>query len=155
ASNVVHRVRTLATRAQPELVPVDLNEVINDSIKVINREIVSHQVLLRAELAPVLPRVLADRVQLQQVIINFVVNGIQAMDDVDARARNLLIRSGRDQSGQVLVGVKDSGRGFAPESATKLFDAFYTTKPSGMGIGLSICRTIVEAHGGRIWANNN
>jgi PAS domain S-box-containing protein len=155
ASNVVNRVRTLATKTQPQLVLLDLNEVINDAIKVVDPEAVSNQVSLRVELAAALPRVLGDRVQLQQVIINLVVNGIQAMVDVDNRARNLLIRADRDQSDQIVVEVHDSGHGFEPENATRMFDAFYTTKSSGMGIGLSICRTIIEAHGGRIWASCN
>src|SRR5262249_17814352 len=152
ASNVVNRIRTLAKKTQLELSLVDLNELLAEVIKVVDREIVSHRVTLRVELAPALPLVRGDRVQLQQVIINLVVNAIQAMADVDNRAHNLLIRSNRHESDQVLVEVQDSGHGFDPENANRLFDAFYTTKPSGMGIGLSICRTIIEAHGGRIWA---
>jgi len=99
--------------------------------------------------------VLGDRVQLQQVIINLMINGIQAMADIDNRTRSLLIRSDHDQSGQVLVSVQDSGNGIDPANANRLFDAFYTTKPSGMGMGLSICRSIIEGHGGRIWASNH
>jgi signal transduction histidine kinase len=155
ASDVVNRIRTLSKKNQPAPVLVDINEVISEVIKVVDREIASHQVSLRVELAPALPLVLGDRVQLQQVIINLAVNGIQAMADVENRARNLLIRSNLHQSDQVVVAVQDSGRGFDPENASTLFDAFYTTKPSGMGIGLSICRTIIESHGGRIWASSH
>ena len=96
-----------------------------------------------------------DRVQLQQVIINFLINGIQAMAAVDERPRELLIRSQRDADDQALVAVQDFGIGIDPENADRLFDAFFTTKPNGMGLGLSICRSIIEAHGGRLWASRN
>ena len=99
--------------------------------------------------------VLADRVQLQQVIINLVMNGVQSMLSVTDRPRDLAIRSRRHQYGRVLVEVRDSGVGIDPKHAHQLFNAFYTTKPSGMGMGLSICRSIIEAHGGRVWASNN
>ena len=155
ASNVVNRVRALSKKNEPERLALDVNDVINDVIKLVGREMVSHQVLLRLELAATLPPVLGDRVQLQQLIINLVLNGIQAMADIDNRARSLLIRSEHDQSGQVLVSVQDSGNGIDPANANRLFDAFYTTKPGGMGLGLSICRSITEAHGGRIWASNH
>ena len=155
ASKVVERVRALSKKNEPERLLLDVNGVINDVIKLVGREIVSHQVSLRLELAADLPPVLGDRVQLQQLIINLVINGIQAMADIDNRARSLLIRSEHDQSSQVLVSVQDSGNGIDPANANRLFDAFYTTKPGGMGLGLSICRSITEAHGGRIWASNH
>jgi PAS domain S-box-containing protein len=155
ASNVVNRIRALARKNESERLPLDVNDVINDVIKLVGREIVSHQVSLRRGLAAALPPVLGDRVQLQQVIINLMINGIQAMADIDNRTRSLLIRSDHDQSGQVLVSVQDSGNGIDPANANRLFDAFYTTKPSGMGMGLSICRSIIEGHGGRIWASNH
>jgi PAS domain S-box-containing protein len=155
ASNVVNRIRALARKNESERLPLDVNDVINDVIKLVGREIVSHQVSLRRGLAAALPPVLGDRVQLQQVIINLMINGIQAMAEIDNRARSLLIRSDHDQSGQVLVSVQDSGNGIDPANANRLFDAFYTTKPSGMGMGLSICRSIIEGHGGRIWASNH
>jgi signal transduction histidine kinase len=99
-----------------------------------------------------LPAVVGDRVQLQQVVINLLINAVQAMDGEDVR--NLIIRSARYESDQVLVSLQDTGHGIDAENANGLFDAFYTTKPAGMGMGLSICRSIVEAHGGRIWAAN-
>jgi signal transduction histidine kinase len=99
--------------------------------------------------------VLADKVQLQQVIVNLVINGAQAMATVDDRPRQLEIRSCQNESGQVFFSVKDSGLGINPEHASRLFEAFFTTKPNGMGMGLSICRTIIEGYGGRIWASNN
>jgi signal transduction histidine kinase len=107
------------------------------------------------DLESTLPDVLADRVQLQQVIINLVMNGIEAMQPVTDRPHELVIRTRQDGPEFVLVAVKDSGVGISPENADNLFNAFFTTKTSGMGMGLSICRSIVEAHGGRIWAEPN
>jgi signal transduction histidine kinase len=106
-------------------------------------------------LAPALPMVLADRVQLQQVIINLVVNGIEAMQPITDRPRELVIRSHQNEADQVLVTVKDCGVGISAENADRLFSAFFTTKSSGMGMGLSICRSIIEAHGGRLSASGN
>jgi signal transduction histidine kinase len=107
------------------------------------------------EFAPTLPLILGDRVQLQQVIINLVMNGIEAMQSVTDRPRELMIRSGRDETPRVLVSVTDCGGGISAENANRLFDAFFTTKSSGLGMGLSICRSIVEAHGGRLSASGN
>src|SRR6202521_4759634 len=107
------------------------------------------------ELAPALPMILADRVQLQQVIINLVMNGAEAMQAVTDRPRELAIRSGQDETQQVLVGVTDCGVGISAEDAERLFNPFFTTKSSGMGMGLSICRSIMETHGGRLWATAN
>jgi signal transduction histidine kinase len=112
-------------------------------------------VALRLELAPTLPPVLGDRIQLQQVILNLVINGIEAMQPVKDRPRELLIRTQQDETSQVLVTVSDCGVGVAAENADRLFDAFFTTKSSGMGMGLSICRSIVNAHGGRLSASGN
>jgi signal transduction histidine kinase len=111
--------------------------------------------LLPVELAPALPKILGDRVQLQQVIINLVMNGIEAMQSVTDRPRELLIRSRQDEKQQVLVSVTDCGVGISAENANRLFNPFFTTKSSGMGMGLSICRSIIEAHGGRLWATAN
>src|SRR5437879_8809140 len=107
------------------------------------------------ELAPALPMILGDRVQLQQVIINLMMNGIEAMQAVTDRPRELVVRSRRDEKQQVLVSVTDCGVGIPAENADRLFNAFFTTKSSGMGMGLSICRSIIEAHGGRMSAVNN
>src|SRR6202166_910258 len=107
------------------------------------------------ELAPALPMILGDRIQLQQVIINLVMNGAEAMQSVTDRHRELLIRSRQDETQQVLVSVTDCGVGISAENADRLFNAFFTTKSSGMGMGLSICRSIVEAHDGRLWATAN
>jgi signal transduction histidine kinase len=107
------------------------------------------------ELAPALPVILGDRVQLQQVIINLVMNGIEAMQSVTDRPRELVVRSGQVETQNVLVSVTDCGVGISAENADRLFNTFFTTKSSGMGMGLSICRSIVEAHGGRLWATAN
>jgi signal transduction histidine kinase len=114
-----------------------------------------HQVSLQIELAPVLPTIPADGVQLQQVMINLVMNGIEAMQSVTDRPRELVIRSRQDETRQVLVTVADCGVGISAENADRLFNPFFTTKSSGMGMGLSICRSIIDAHGGRLWATAN
>jgi PAS domain S-box-containing protein len=155
ASEVIRRVRSLANKTEIEKVPLDVNDVVRETIPLVQRELISHQVSLRMELAPALPMILGDRVQLQQVIINLVMNGAEAMQSVTDRPRELVIRSGQDETQQVLVGVTDCGVGISVEHADRLFNPFFTTKSSGMGMGLSICRSIMEAHGGRLWATAN
>jgi C4-dicarboxylate-specific signal transduction histidine kinase len=152
ASEVIRRVRALANKTEIEKVPLDVNDVVRETIPLVQRELISHQVLLRMELAPALPMILGDRVQLQQVIINLVMNGIEAMQSVTDRPRELVLRSGQDEPGQALISVADCGIGISAENADRLFNPFFTTKPSGMGMGLSICRSIIDAHGGRLWA---
>jgi PAS domain S-box-containing protein len=155
ASEVIRRVRGLAKKSDIEKVPLDVNHVLRETIGLMQREVFSHQVSLRMELVPALPTILGDRVQLQQVIINLVMNGIEAMQSVTDRPRELLIRSRRHEKQLVLVSVTDCGVGISAENADRLFNAFFTTKSSGMGMGLSICRSIMEAHGGRLWATAN
>jgi len=155
ASEVIRRVRSLANKTGLEKVPLDVNDVVSETIPLVQRELIGHQILLRMELAPALPVILGDRVQLQQVIINLVMNGIEAMQPVRDRSRELVIRSLQDETRQVLVSVTDCGVGISAGNADRLFNAFFTTKSGGMGMGLSICRSIVEAHGGRLWATAN
>jgi PAS domain S-box-containing protein len=155
ASEVIRRVRALAKKTGLEKMPLDVSDVVRETIPLVQRELISNQVLLRMELAPALPMILGDRVQLQQVIINLVMNGIEAMQSVTDRPRELVIRSRQDEKQQVLVSVTDCGVGISAENADRLFNAFFTTKPSGMGMGLSICRSIVEAHGGRLSTYGN
>ena len=155
ASEVIRRVRALANKTEIEKVPLDVNDVVREVIALVQRELISHQVSLQMELAPALPMILGDRVQLQQVIINLVMNGIEAMQSVTDRPRELVIRSRQDETQQVFVSVTDCGVGISAENADRLFNAFFTTKSSGMGMGLSICRSIMEAHGGRLWATAN
>ena len=155
ASEVIRRVRALANKTEIEKLPLDVNDVAREVISLVQRELVSNQVSLQMELAPALPTILGDRVQLQQVIINLVMNGIEAMQSVTDRPRELAIRSREDKPQQVLLSVTDCGVGISAEDADRLFTAFFTTKSSGMGMGLSICRSIMEAHGGRLWATAN
>ncbi len=152
ASGVVQGIRALVRKTGQELAPLDLNEVVRDTLPLVRREIVDHQVSLELDLAPALSPVVGDRVQLQQVIINFVINGVQSMAAVGDRPRQLVIRSQQDEQGEVLLAVQDAGVGISPDNENRLFDAFFTTKPGGMGMGLAICRSIIEAHGGRVWA---
>ena len=155
ASEVIRRVRALATKTETKQEPLDINSAISEVVPLLTRELINHKVSLRTELEPALPAVLADRVQLHQVIINLVMNSIEAMQSVTDRPRELVIGSHQDETHRVLVTVTDSGVGISAENADRLFNAFFTTKSSGMGMGLSICRSIVEAHGGRMAAANN
>jgi C4-dicarboxylate-specific signal transduction histidine kinase len=155
AGEVIARLRALSRKKTPEMVRLDINEVVNEVLSLIRREIANHQVSVRLDLATSLPPVFGDRVQLQQVILNLLVNGVQAMALVGGRLRELLIRTTANNAGQILVEVGDSGTGIDPAHAGQLFNAFFTTKADGMGMGLSICRSIIEAHGGRIWASPN
>jgi PAS domain S-box-containing protein len=155
ASEVVRGVRALANKADMEKLPLDLNDVVREAIALVQRELSSHGVALRTELAPAPPVILGDRVQLQQVMINLVMNGIEAMDPVTDRPRELVIRSRQDETQHALVSVTDCGSGISAEHANRLFNAFFTTKSGGLGMGLSICRSIVEAHGGRLSGSGN
>ena len=155
AGEVIQRVRALAKRANIRKEPLHINDVVDEVISLVRREMSNHRVSLRKELASGLPMVFVDRIQLQQVIINLVINSIEAMQSVTDRPRELTIRSCQDGATQVLVTVKDCGVGISAESVDRLFGAFFTTKPSGTGMGLSIGRSIIEAHGGRLWAESD
>jgi PAS domain S-box-containing protein len=155
ASDVIRRIRAMANKTEIERVPLDVNKIIIEAIALVQRELISHQVSLQMELAPALPMILGDRIQLQQVIINLVMNGIEAMQPVSDRPRQLVIRSCQDEPHQILASLTDCGVGISAENADRLFNPFFTTKADGMGMGLSICRSIVEAHGGRLWATAN
>ena len=155
ASEVIRHVRALAKKSDIEKAPLDINAVVREAMALVARELASQDVVLRMALTPALPAVFGDRVQLQQVIINLVMNGIEAMQTVRGRARELLIESGQDDARRVVVAVTDGGVGIPEDDADRLFNPFFTTKPGGMGMGLSICRSIVEAHGGRLSARRN
>jgi signal transduction histidine kinase len=155
AADVIRSVRDLARRADPELIALDINEVIDEAVALVKPEALRNWVTVQLQLASELPSVRGDRVQLQQVIINLAMNGVQAMATVTDRARVLTIRTEQRESDEVLVAVQDVGIGAEPEGLDRLFSAFYTTKPDGMGMGLSICRSIMEAHGGWVWASRN
>ena len=155
ASEVIGRIRALIKKAPPRKDALEINEAILEVIALTRGEVVKNGVSVQTQLAEGLPLIQGDRVQLQQVILNLIINAVEAMSGVSEGSRELLIGTGKDASGGVLVAVQDSGPGLNPENFDRLFDPFYTTKPSGMGMGLSICRSIVEAHGGRIWASRN
>ena len=153
AGDVIGRLRALSKKAPPLRDSLAINEAVLDVIALTRGEVVKNGVSLRTELAQGLPPIQADRIQLQQVILNLIINAIEAMNGMREGARQLLVGTEKDPSGEVVVRVTDSGPGLNSENFDRMFEAFYTTKPRGMGMGLSICRTIVEAHGGRIWAS--
>ena len=155
ASEVIRRVRALANKNDFEKMPLDVNDVVRETVALVQRELSRHEVSLQTELAPAPPMILGDRIQLQQVLINLVMNGIEAMHSVTARPRELVIRSGQNDAGRVFLSVTDCGVGIPADDAEALFRAFFTTKSEGLGMGLSICRSIVEAHGGRMSACKN
>jgi C4-dicarboxylate-specific signal transduction histidine kinase len=153
AIDVIARVRTLMRNAPPRKDAVDINEALLEAIRLTHGEVGKNSISVQTQLAEALPAIHGDRIQLQQVVLNLIINAVEAMSSVSERSRELLISTGNDPSGGVLVTVRDSGPGLSPESFHRLFDAFYTTKADGIGMGLSICRSIVEAHGGRLWAS--
>lgn len=153
ASEVIAGMRALLKKRDGVHERVDLTELIRDVVAFVQGELSCHRIMLRTELTDHLPQVAGDRVQLQQVLINLVMNGIEAMRDVSDWRRELLIASRSEAPGEVVVAVKDAGVGFSPEGAERVFEPFYTTKAEGLGMGLAICRSIVEAHGGRLWAS--
>jgi signal transduction histidine kinase len=155
ASHILRQVRALTKGSTPEEGPLDINETIIATVTLIDREIQQSQVSLQTRLSNDVPMVDGDRVQLQQVILNLILNAIEAMNTVATGPKNLLISSAKSATNDVLISVQDSGAGFAPENYDRLFNAFYTTKPAGMGMGLAISRSIVENHRGRIWAAPN
>src|SRR5437667_2184071 len=158
ASEIIGRIRSLAQKSPTRKDWLDVNETIREVIALAQRELHRHGVVLRTQHldeAHDLPFILADRIQLQQVVLNLIINAIEAMSSADDDPRELVIRSGLDGPLRVLVAACDSGPGLDPKSVDHLFDAFYTTKPQGLGMGLAICRSIIEAHGGRIWATAN
>jgi PAS domain S-box-containing protein len=155
AGDVIARIRSLLKKSVAEKEPVDLNETIRDVVAFAEGELRRTRVGLRTDLASDLPTVMGDRVQLQQVVLNLVLNGMEAMATVSDRPRELVIETKREGEEHVCVAVRDVGVGLDPESINRLFDAFYTTKQGGLGMGLSISRSIIENHGGRLWAEPN
>jgi C4-dicarboxylate-specific signal transduction histidine kinase len=155
ASDLIRRIQGLFKKAAPERMRVNINEVIEETLGLIRSEVSRNNVSLQTELGSQLPLVLGDRVQLQQVVLNLVKNGIEAMSGVQGRALQLRIRSAKHDPNQVVVAVADSGAGIDPQVIGRIFEPFYTTKPEGTGMGLAISRSIVEAHGGRLWAEPN
>jgi signal transduction histidine kinase len=152
AGAVIDRVRALFRKEAPVKDWTDLNGVILELTVFLRNEANVRHVSIRTQLLPALPHVMADRVQLQQVVMNLILNGMDAMSGTGQDERELVVRSQKESGDQVLIAVEDSGAGIAPEAAEKIFDPFFTTKPHGIGVGLSISRSIVESHRGRLWA---
>ena len=155
ARDVIARIRALVRGAPPRHDRLDINEEMLEVIALTRSELRRNGTSLETQLAEGLPPVQGDRIQLQQVMLNLILNAVEAMSGSSGTERKLLIRTEQDGPGGVLVAVEDSGPGIEPESSDRLFDAFYTTKLAGMGMGLSLCRSIVQAHGGRVWATAN
>jgi PAS domain S-box-containing protein len=154
AADIISRIRLLFEKVSPQRELVDVNEVIREMIVLLLSEVTRYSISVRPELAENLPQIIGDRVQLQQVMMNLMINGIDAMKDVDGM-RELAIKSQRAEHEEILVSVTDSGVGLPSPQAEQIFKAFFTTKPHGTGMGLRISRSIIESHGGRLWAANN
>jgi C4-dicarboxylate-specific signal transduction histidine kinase len=154
AAEIVKRIRSMFKKGTAQREPVDVNEAIQDVIILLRSEAYRYSVTIHTALTEDLPQVMADRVQLQQVLTNLMLNGIEAMKDVDA-ARELTVRSERAENSHLLISVSDTGVGLAPLQADQIFSAFFTTKPDGTGMGLPISRSIIQSHGGRLWVTPN
>jgi C4-dicarboxylate-specific signal transduction histidine kinase len=155
ASEIIIGIRALVKKAPPQKDWLDINQIIREVIGLGQSEVQRNHVALETQLSDDMPLVFADRIQLQQVMLNLMMNAIEAMSGAADGPRELLVRSGPNESQGVLVSVQDSGPGLDPKSVDHLFDAFYTTKPHGLGMGLAISRSLIEAHGGRLWAAAN
>jgi len=155
AGDVIGRIHALLKKSPPRKDGLEINEAILEVIALTHGEVVKNDVSVQTRLVEGLPPIQGDRVQLQQVILNLIINAIEAMSGTSEGSRELLISTGKADPDGVLVAVRDSGPGVAPASLERLFETFYTTKPGGLGMGLSICRSIIEAHGGRLWATAN
>jgi C4-dicarboxylate-specific signal transduction histidine kinase len=154
-TEVLPRIRAFLTRRATHRLPLQLLDVIEDAVSNVQDVARAHQITLRVEPVVKLPPVIGERIQLQQLIVNLVMNGIEAMFDTPRNRRTLVIQARKHGTDAVLVRMRDSGKGLEPQERKRVFDPFYTTKPDGLGMGLAISRTIVEAHGGRLWASAN
>jgi signal transduction histidine kinase len=154
AAEIIDRIRLLFKKGTPQRELVDVNEVIREMIVLLRNQATRYSILVRTDLAADIPQIMGDRVQLQQVLMNLIVNSIDAMKDVEG-TRNLVIKSQRAENEQVMLSVSDTGVGLPPRQADQIFNAFFTTKVQGTGMGLRISRSIVESHGGRLWAADN
>ena len=152
ASDIIDRLRSLYKKTPPKRESVAMNEVISEMVLLLRSEANEHAVSIRTDLAADLPKITADRVQLQQVLMNLMLNGIEAMKETGGV---LTVKTERGEYGQVLISVSDTGAGLPAERADEIFNAFFTTKPQGSGMGLAISKSIVESHGGRIWAQRD
>jgi len=154
ASEIIGRVRSLFKKDSLQHEEVDINELIQEMIALLRGEASRHSISIHSDLSPDLPPIMADRVQLQQVLMNLMLNSIEAMKSMNTPGK-LTIKSQQDDSGQLLISVMDTGVGVPPEKIEQIFNAFFTSKPQGTGMGLAISRSIIESHGGRLWATPN
>jgi signal transduction histidine kinase len=150
--NVINRTRDLVKKAPLRMEHIQINSVIGEVVELTHGEAAKSHISVRTQLAEGLPLIEADRTQLQQVMLNLIINAVHALDESEQTRRELLISSTMNVPSGVWISVRDSGKGINPEQLDRLFDPFYTSKPDGMGMGLSICRSIIEGHGGKIWA---
>jgi PAS domain S-box-containing protein len=155
AHEAIQRIRALLRNRKAQMAPLDLNDTVSDVLKLAAADAARRHVVIRSELAAGLPPVSADRVHLQHLLLNLVLNGMEAMDSTLESERRLTVRTRRNETGKIEVAVEDSGSGISPDELPRIFDAFFTTKREGMGLGLSIAKSIIQAHQGRIWAENN
>jgi C4-dicarboxylate-specific signal transduction histidine kinase len=153
ASEVIDSIRAMFGKDRREKAPVNFDDVVREVLALTHAELERHQVVLQTDLRNAHAEVMGDRVQLQQVFLNLVMNAIEAMASVTDRARVLVVTTGRAEADEMRISVEDSGPGLDPSVRDKIFHPFFTTKSHGMGMGLSICRSIIEAHGGRLWAS--
>jgi C4-dicarboxylate-specific signal transduction histidine kinase len=152
AGKMIENLRALAKKSEPQFARLDINSAIQEILALTHSELAQHNVVLHTNLPAGDQLVFGDRIQLQQVMLNLIMNGIEAMSAVMDRPKVLTISSERVEPSGMLVAVKDTGAGIDPATAERIFESFFTTKPNGMGMGLSICRSIIEDHGGRLWA---
>jgi len=153
ASRVVVSIRSMFGKDRCEMSPVSVNELVGEVLALVHTELESHQISLKIKMLDGLPRVMAERGQLQQVLLNLIMNAIEAMSSITERERLLEVQSRVCEHNHVLITVEDTGTGIDPNQTDRIFDAFFTTKTHGMGMGLSICRSIIESHGGRLWVS--
>ena len=153
ASHIIASIRAMFRKDQRENSPVSIRDLVGEVLALVRHELEGQRVSQRVELHPELPPVVADRLQLQQVLLNLIMNAVEAMSSAEDRERSLLVKSELYEAGDVLISIEDSGPGIDPDNMDRIFDAFFTTKSHGMGLGLSICQSIVESHGGRLWAS--
>jgi signal transduction histidine kinase len=153
AGDVIRSIRAMIRKARPEMAELDINDVVTTSLDLMTAEFRRHDIVLAIDLAPAPAPVIGDRVQLQQVVTNLVTNGIEAMAGTARNARNLQIRTRLFSDQELVTVIEDSGPGIATAEIDQIFQPLYTTKSDGMGLGLTICRSIVEAHGGRLWVS--
>jgi two-component system sensor kinase FixL len=155
AREIIIRIRALALRSSSAMIELDINGVVEEILDLVEAELRQHDIVLTTELSANLPNISGDPVLLRQLVMNLAMNGIEAMSDIAHRPCTLRVRTQLGTDGNILVEIEDSGAGFDPATMDRIFDPLFTTKPHGMGMGLSICRSIIEAHRGRLWASSN